>query len=86
MVILPWVVCQQSTPLCLIRKQFNRKLSEIKDNEDRKQDVDLICRHVYDLAMLSHRPMEPEEMVGFVKRSNQLLSRLAELEANCKNI
>ena len=32
------------------------KLSEIKDNEDRKQDVDLICRHVYDLAMLSHDP------------------------------
>lgn len=56
------------------------KLSEMKDNEDRKQDVDLICRHVYDLAMLSHRPMEPEEMAGFVKRSNQLLSRLAELE------
>jgi len=56
------------------------KLSEMKDKEDRKDDVDLICSHVYDLAMLSHKPLEPNEMTDFVKRSNQLLSRLAELE------
>ena len=39
----------------------------------------MICRHVYDLAMLNHKPLEPEEMAEFVKRSNQLLSRLVEL-------
>jgi molecular chaperone HtpG len=55
------------------------KLREMKDREDRKQDIDMICRHVYDLAMLNHKPLEPEEMAEFVKRSNQLLSRLVEL-------
>jgi molecular chaperone HtpG len=55
------------------------KLREMKGREDRKQDIDMICRHVYDLAMLNHKPLEPEEMAEFVKRSNQLLSRLVEL-------
>lgn len=56
------------------------KLGELKDREDRKDDINLICRQVYDLAMLNHKPLEPEEMSEFVKRSNLLLIRLAELD------
>jgi molecular chaperone HtpG len=55
------------------------RLSQLKDRADRKEDVEIICRHVYDLAMLNHKPLEPEEMAEFVKRSNHLLTRLAEL-------
>ena len=50
------------------------RLAILKDNKERKQDVDLICKHVYDLAMMNHKPLEPEEMAEFVKRSNKLLS------------
>lgn len=57
------------------------RLGELKDREDRKADVEMICRHVYDLAMLNHKPLEAEEMAEFVERSNQLLTRLAELES-----
>jgi molecular chaperone HtpG len=56
------------------------KLGELKGREDRKEDAEMICRHVYDLAMLSHKTLEPEEMALFVQRSNQLLTRFAELE------
>ncbi|HHY82551.1 MAG TPA: molecular chaperone HtpG [Clostridiales bacterium] len=56
------------------------KLYELKGREDRKADVEMICRHVYDLAKLNHKPLEPDEMSEFVKRSNLLLTRLAELE------
>lgn len=56
------------------------RLGELKDRADRKEDVGMICRHVYDLAMLNHKPLEPEEMAEFVRRSNHLLTRLAELE------
>jgi hypothetical protein len=30
--------------------------------------------------MLTHKPLEPEEMAEFVQRSNQLLTRFAEFE------
>ena len=47
-------------------------------SEDKKEDVKLICRHVYDLAMMSHKQLSPDEMTKFIERSNMLLSKLAE--------
>jgi len=35
-----------------------------------------IAKHVYDLAMLSHKPLEPEDMLAFIKRSNDILSKI----------
>ena len=45
----------------------------IKDEESRKDDVSLIAEHLYDLAMLSHKPLEPEQMTKFIERSNKIL-------------
>jgi len=39
--------------------------------------VDLICRHLYDLAMLSHKQLEPEAMTEFIARGNKILMLLA---------
>ncbi len=33
----------------------------------------MICEQLYDLAMLSHKPLSPEEMTKFVQRSNDVL-------------
>ena len=33
----------------------------------------LICEQLYDLAMMSHKQLSPEEMTKFVKRSNDIL-------------
>lgn len=50
----------------------------LKDKEERSEDVKLICEQVYDLAMMSHKQLEPEAMTKFIERSNMILSRLAE--------
>ena len=52
-------------------------LIDIADSEDRKSDVELIAAHLYDLAMLSHKPLPTEQMTGFIKRSNQILEMAA---------
>jgi len=57
-----------------------RFLPSLNANEDNKADIELICRQVYDLAMLGHEPLEPEEMTEFIDRSNELLLRFAQLE------
>jgi len=54
-----------------------KTLTAIKAQEDRKEDVELICRHLYDLAMMSHKPLAMEQMTQFIERSNKILERIA---------
>jgi molecular chaperone HtpG len=37
------------------------------------EKVDLICQQLYDLAMLSHKQLSPDEMTRFIARSNQIM-------------
>ena len=37
----------------------------------------LVCQHIYDLAMLSHKQLTAEEMSSFIEHSMQILSLLA---------
>ena len=36
----------------------------------------LVIDHVYDLAKISHSPLEAEQMSKFIARSNELLAKL----------
>lgn len=40
--------------------------------------ANLICQHVYDLALMNQKGLDPEGMKAFVERSNQVLTRLTE--------
>ena len=42
----------------------------------RAQAVPVICRQLYDLAALAHKPLKPEEMDAFVKRSQEIMMLL----------
>ena len=44
-------------------------LTENKESEN----VTVICKQLYDLAMLAHKPLSPEEMTAFVQRSNEIM-------------
>ena len=46
---------------------------EHKDGEN----TEMFCHQLYDLAMLAHKPLSPEEMTEFVKRSNEIMIKLA---------
>ena len=50
-----------------------RKLKEIKDEGLRK----MIASQLYDVARMSSRPLEAEDLRKFLERSNQLAARLA---------
>ena len=62
----------------------NHKLIQLicdwKAKEEKKEDLDLLCHQVYDLALMSHKTLSPEEMTAFIDRSNLLLEKLAEME------
>jgi len=46
------------------------------DNSEKEEDIKLLVRQIYDLAMLTHKPLEPEAMTAFVQRSIQLMEKI----------
>ncbi len=53
-----------------------KALTDMKEDETRKDQVKLISEHIYDLAMMSHQPLEPDAMAKFIERSNEILMKL----------
>ena len=47
----------------------------VVDHKD-SENTSIICKQLYDLAMLAHKPLNPEEMTAFVKRSNKIMMLL----------
>lgn len=53
-----------------------KALTDMKEDETRKDQIQLISEHIYDLAMMSHQPLEPDAMAKFIERSNEILMKL----------
>ena len=49
----------------------------VAEHKDDETNVPLICQQLYDLAMMAHKQLSPEEMTQFIARSNQILLALA---------
>ena len=47
-------------------------VSYLTDNKDFNH-AKIICQQLYDLAILSHKPLSSEEMTAFIKRSNEIM-------------
>ena len=54
----------------------NHPLVQFVTEHKRSKNVPIICRQLYDLAMLAHKPLNPEEMTAFVQRSNEIMMLL----------
>ena len=46
--------------------------------ESKKEESEMICRQIYDLAVMSHKPLSQEAMTEFIARSNKIMELLAE--------
>lgn len=58
-----------------------KALLSMAGKEEKKGDAALLCHQLYDLALMSHRPLTSEEMTAFIDRSNLLLEKLTAFEA-----
>ena len=54
----------------------NHPLVKFLVEHKRSKNVPIICKQLYDLAMLAHKPLSPEEMTAFVQRSNEIMMLL----------
>lgn len=51
-------------------------LLKIKDDENKKEETNLICNQIYDLATMSHKHLDMNSMTNFIERSNKILEML----------
>ena len=56
---------------------YNNKLVQYILNNKDSENVPMMCEQLYDLALISHKPLSPEEMTKFVNRSNEIMMLLA---------
>ena len=47
------------------------------EHKDDTENVPMICEQLYDLAMLAHKQLNPDEMTKFINRSNKIMMLLA---------
>lgn len=50
--------------------------AEYAKDEGRKEEASLLIAQLYDLAMISHKPLEPDEMSRFIERSTKILEKI----------
>ncbi|MBR5468219.1 MAG: molecular chaperone HtpG [Firmicutes bacterium] len=65
----------------LILNQNNslvKKLGKIKNDASKTELTELICRQLYDLALMSQKSLEPSEMSAFIARSNTIMEKMLE--------
>ncbi|MBR2407882.1 MAG: molecular chaperone HtpG [Lachnospiraceae bacterium] len=51
----------------------NHPLVKFIFEHKKSKNASVICEQLYDLAMLSHKPLAPEEMTKFIERSNEIM-------------
>lgn len=64
------------TDVTLVLNVNHPLVQYVLDNKD-GEHVPMFCKQLYDLAMLSNKPLNPEEMTAFINRSNEIMMLLA---------
>lgn len=59
----------------LVLNANNKLVQYIFEHKD--DDVSIFCEQLYDLAILSHKPLEAEAMTKFINRSNEIMLKMA---------
>jgi len=60
----------------LVLNASNSLVQYIMNNKD-SENINMMCEQLYDLALLSHAPLTPDQMTKFIIRSNDIMSLLS---------
>ncbi len=61
---------------CTLILNANHPLVKYVEEHKDGENVSLICKQLYDQAMLANQPLSPEEMTEYVQRSNEIMMLL----------
>ncbi len=70
---------QKSTLTLNSNNKLVKHLLSNKDDDSKKEENTMISEHIFDLALMSHKRLSPDEMDKFVKRSIEMMSIIANI-------
>lgn len=53
-----------------------KKLVSLKDDESKKDQIELICNQIVDIALLANKELDAKELDEFINRNNKLMNML----------
>ena len=56
-----------------------KKLASISDDESKKDKVNIICKQIVDLALISNKSLNSDELDEFINRSNDLMLQVMDI-------
>ena len=65
------------TQTTLILNANHPLVKYVAEHKEDEENVPVICEQLYDLAMLAHKQLNPDEMTAFIARSNKIMMLLA---------
>ena len=66
-----------NTQTTLVLNANHPLVKYVAEHKDDTENVPMICEQLYDLAMLAHTQLNPDEMTNFIARSNKIMMLLA---------
>ncbi|MCL2853600.1 MAG: molecular chaperone HtpG [Defluviitaleaceae bacterium] len=69
----PGMFAQETTLVVNTNSPIVKSLIQLADDESRGSDVEIIAKQIYDLAQMSHKPLDADGMAAFIERSNKIL-------------
>ncbi len=72
----PGMFDEEKTLVVNNKNAIIKKLLEVSKDEAKKDEVKFICEHILDLAKIANKELDANEMDQFIKRNNELLSKV----------
>ncbi len=66
----------EKTLIVNLENDLVKALLELKERDDKKQDVKDLCEVVYSLALIGHDRLTPDNMMRFLQKSSSILARI----------
>ena len=60
----------------LVLNSNNNLVKLLVSKKDKKEEVELITSHIYDMANMSHKQLDNNQMSNFIERSNKILEMM----------
>ncbi len=72
----PGMFEEEKTLVINSKNPIIKKIIEVSKDDSKKDEIKFICEHILDLAKITNKELNADEMDQFIKRNNELLGKV----------
>jgi len=66
----------EETLVINLNNKLIKAIAENVDNKEKEEELKLLVKQIYDIALLSMKPLEPDALTAFIERSIKLMEKI----------